>query len=104
MAYPQGNGQAEVTNRKILRVLHARLDHMGGSWVDKLPSVLWYLRTTLKEGTDITPFQLVYGGEAVVPVEVTVESDRVQHYDDGNIEQRMMELDLVDETRAKAIV
>ncbi|XP_042436924.1 uncharacterized protein LOC122022878 [Zingiber officinale] len=49
-----------------------------------------------------TPFHLVYGGEAVVPMEVGVESDRVQHYDEGNAERRLMELDLVDEMQAKA--
>ncbi|XP_042467499.1 uncharacterized protein LOC122050677 [Zingiber officinale] len=88
----------------IFRVLCARLDHMGGSWVDELPSVIWALRTTLKEATDVTPFQLVYGGEVVVPMEVGVEFDRMQHYDEGNAERRLMELDLVDEARAKAAV
>ncbi|XP_042465746.1 uncharacterized protein LOC122048218 [Zingiber officinale] len=102
VAYPQGNGQAEVVNQKIIRVLLAQLDHMGGNWVDELPSVLWALCTTPKEVTDVTPFQLMYDSEVVVPVEVGVESDRVQHYDDENAERRMMELELVDEARAKA--
>ncbi|XP_042460263.1 uncharacterized protein LOC122043738 [Zingiber officinale] len=101
MAYPQSNGQAEVANRELLRILCARLDHMAGSWVDELPSVLWVLRTTPKEGTGVTPFHLVYGGEAVVPVEIGVESDRVLHYDEGNDEQRLMELDMVDKVRDK---
>ncbi|XP_042437092.1 uncharacterized protein LOC122023063 [Zingiber officinale] len=48
------------------------------------------------------PFHLVYGGEAVVPVAVEIESDRVQQYDADNVERRQLELDLVDETRAKA--
>ncbi|XP_042400764.1 uncharacterized protein LOC121990755 [Zingiber officinale] len=98
VAYPQSNGQAEVTNREILKALHARLDHMGGSWVDELPSVLWALRTTPKEGTGFTPFHLVYGGEAVVLVEVGIESDRVLHYNEENGERRRLELDMVDET------
>ncbi|XP_042467109.1 uncharacterized protein LOC122050254 [Zingiber officinale] len=104
MAYPQSNGQAEVANREILRGLRAWLDHTRGSWVDELPSVLWALHTTPKEGTGVTPFHLVYVGEAVVPVEVGVESDRVQFYDKENVGRRLMELDLVDETRAKAAV
>ncbi|XP_042412096.1 uncharacterized protein LOC122001428 [Zingiber officinale] len=104
VVYPQGNGQTEVTNREILRVLCTRLDHMGGSWVDELLGELWALRTTPKEAIGITPFQLMYGSQAVVPVEVGVESDQVQLYDEGNLERRLMELDLVDETRAKAVV
>ncbi|XP_042410364.1 uncharacterized protein LOC121999798 [Zingiber officinale] len=97
----EGNGQVEVINREILRVLRARLDHMGGSWVDELPGVLWALRTTPKEAISVTPFQLVYDNEVVFPVEVRVESDQVQLYDERNAERRLIELDLVDEARAK---
>ncbi|XP_042444105.1 uncharacterized protein K02A2.6-like [Zingiber officinale] len=97
VAYPQNNGQAEVTNWEILRGLRARLDHVGGSWVNGLPRILWALRTTPKEATDVTPFYLVYGGEAMVPVEVEVESDRVHLYDEENDERRRMDLDLVGE-------
>ncbi|XP_042386566.1 uncharacterized protein LOC121978264 [Zingiber officinale] len=75
-----------------------------GSWVDELPGVLWALCTTPKEGTGATPFHLVYEGEAVVPIEVGIESDRVQQYDADNTERRQLELDLVDEARAKATV
>ncbi|XP_042455206.1 uncharacterized protein LOC122039846 [Zingiber officinale] len=96
--------QAEVTNHEILKILHAWLDHMEGSWVDELPSVLWALRTTPKEGTGATPFHLVYGEESIVPVEVGVESDRIQHYSEDNAERRLLELDLVDEMHTKAVV
>ncbi|XP_042416067.1 uncharacterized protein LOC122005181 [Zingiber officinale] len=58
---------------------------------------------TPKEGTGFTPFHLVYGGEAVAPVEVGIESDRVLHYNGENGGRRWMELDMVDETRDKAI-
>ncbi|XP_042455330.1 uncharacterized protein LOC122040004 [Zingiber officinale] len=104
VAYPQSNGQAKVTNWENLRGLWARLDHAEGSWVDELPSVLRALSTTPKEATGVTPFHLVYGDEAMVPVEVGVKTDQVQLYDKGNAERRLMELDLVDEAWDKAIV
>ncbi|XP_074577624.1 uncharacterized protein LOC141834080 [Curcuma longa] len=50
----------------------------------------------------MTSFHLVYGGEAVVPMEVGVESDRRQCYDEDNDGRRLMELDLVSEARDKA--
>ncbi|XP_042460897.1 uncharacterized protein LOC122044883 [Zingiber officinale] len=56
------------------------------------------------EATRVTPFHLVYSGETVVLVEVGVESDWVQLYDDGNTERKLMEFDLVDEARDKAAV
>ena len=104
MAYPQSNGQAEVTNREIIRGLKTKLDHVGGSWVDELPSVLWAYHTTPREATGITPFQLVYGGEAIVPIEVGVESDRRRLYnEEDNVDRRLMELDLIEEVRGKAV-
>ncbi|XP_042374976.1 uncharacterized protein LOC121969120 [Zingiber officinale] len=75
-----------------------------GNWVDELPGVLWAIRTTPKEGTGVTPFHLVYDGEAVVPVEVGVESNRIQHYNEDNAEWRLLELDFMDETRDKVAV
>ncbi|XP_042467182.1 uncharacterized protein LOC122050333 [Zingiber officinale] len=104
VTYPQSNGQAEVANREILRILRARLDHIGGSWVDELPIVLWTILTMPEEGIGATPFHLVYGDEAVVPVEVGVESDRVQHYSEDNTKRRLLELDLVNESCAKVAV
>ncbi|XP_074560329.1 uncharacterized protein LOC141816443 [Curcuma longa] len=96
------NEQAEVVNREIVRKLKTKLDHEGGSWVEELPCVLWAYCTTPREGTDMTPFHLVYRGEAVVPMEVGVESDRRRCYDEDNDGRRLMELDLVSEARDKA--
>ncbi|XP_042425942.1 uncharacterized protein LOC122013780 [Zingiber officinale] len=101
-AYPQSNRQAEVTNKEIIRGLKTKLDHVGGSWVDELPSVLWAYHTTPREAMGITPFQLVYGGEAVVPIEVGIESDHRRLYDEDNDGRRLMELDLIEEARDKA--
>ena len=37
-------------------------------WVEELDSVLWGLRTTPNRTTGYTPFFMVYGAEAVLPV------------------------------------
>ncbi|XP_074566671.1 uncharacterized protein LOC141823303 [Curcuma longa] len=50
----------------------------------------------------MTPFHLVYGGEAVVSMEIGVESDRRQYYDAGNDDRRLAELDLMSETQDRA--
>ncbi|XP_042400975.1 uncharacterized protein LOC121991009 [Zingiber officinale] len=77
-------------------------------WVEVEPLVRiteqMAIRTIPKEGTGVISFHLVYGGEAVVPVEVGVESDQVQQYSEDNAEQRLLELDLVDEARGKGAV
>ncbi|XP_074574648.1 uncharacterized protein LOC141831119 [Curcuma longa] len=50
----------------------------------------------------MTPFHLVYDREAVVPMEVGVESDRRRCYDADNSNRRIMELDLISEARDRA--
>jgi len=72
LAYPQGNGQAEATNKAIVNRLKSRLEGAKGGWVNELPSVLWAYRTTPRRSTGETPFSLTYGAEAVIPTEVNL--------------------------------
>ncbi|XP_074576195.1 uncharacterized protein LOC141832623 [Curcuma longa] len=94
-------GQTEVLNREFVRGLKMKLDHVEGSWVNELPDILWAYRTTPRDSTGLTPFHLVYGGEAVVPVEVGCQSARVEAYTNAedNASRRAAELDLITETR-----
>ncbi|XP_042441470.1 uncharacterized protein LOC122026830 [Zingiber officinale] len=91
----------EVVNLEIVRGLKVKLDHVGGNWVEELPSILWAYRTTPRESTGLTPFHLVYGNEAVVPIEVGVPSVRRILNDEGNTEWRLAELDLISEIRER---
>ncbi|GJX06713.1 reverse transcriptase domain-containing protein [Tanacetum coccineum] len=72
VAHPQANGQTEVTNRTILQGLKTRLDKAKGQWVEELPNVIWAYRTTACAGNGCTPFSLVYGSEAVLPLEISL--------------------------------
>ncbi|XP_071699872.1 uncharacterized protein [Rutidosis leptorrhynchoides] len=77
VAYPQANGQCEVTNRDIVAGIKARLGHGRIGWVDELSNVLWTHRTMPKASAGETPFSLVYGSEAVVPAEIRVPTFRI---------------------------
>ena len=39
-SYPQANGQVEVTNRSLLKMIKTWLEGVKGIWPDELPSVL----------------------------------------------------------------
>ena len=74
--HPQANGQTEVTNQTLLKIIKTRLDKAKGAWPEELPSVLWAYRTTARTPTGEIPFRLTYGTEAVIPVEVGITSIR----------------------------
>ena len=71
--------------------------------MDELLPVLWAYRTTYKVTTEATPFMLAYGVEAVVPLEITHASPRVEAYEPETNEEGMrLALDLIDEVRDEA--
>ncbi|XP_012838229.1 PREDICTED: uncharacterized protein LOC105958770 [Erythranthe guttata] len=96
VAHPQANGQVEVINRILLEGIKKRLEKAKGNWVEELHAVLWAYRTTRKESTGDSPFSLVYGSEAVAPVEVGMPSSRIMNFQQVANDQRLREnLDLI---------
>uniref|UniRef100_A0A2N9HV07 RNA-directed DNA polymerase n=1 Tax=Fagus sylvatica TaxID=28930 RepID=A0A2N9HV07_FAGSY len=51
--YPQGNGQAEATNRMLLRILSKMVFDYGNDWKAHLADVLWAYRSSPKTATDL---------------------------------------------------
>uniref|UniRef100_A0A2N9EST4 RNA-directed DNA polymerase n=1 Tax=Fagus sylvatica TaxID=28930 RepID=A0A2N9EST4_FAGSY len=54
--YPQGNGQAEATNRMLLRILSKMVFDYGKGWNSHLADTLWAYRGSTKTATGFTPF------------------------------------------------
>ncbi|XP_071712955.1 uncharacterized protein [Rutidosis leptorrhynchoides] len=103
LAYPQANGQVEVTNRDIIVGIKSRLGKHRQGWVDELQHVLWAHRTTPKDSTNETPVSLVYGTEAVIPAEVLVPTDRIIAFDAQQNDDALREnLDALEERRTIA--
>uniref|UniRef100_A0A2N9FTM9 Integrase catalytic domain-containing protein n=1 Tax=Fagus sylvatica TaxID=28930 RepID=A0A2N9FTM9_FAGSY len=103
--YPQGNGQAEATNRMLLRILSKMVFDYGNDWKAHLADVLWAYRSSPKTATCFTPFSFVYGTDTISPTELVVPSPRVMQGSelevDANIcaEARMADLEGLDEAR-----
>ncbi|GJS48569.1 reverse transcriptase domain-containing protein [Tanacetum coccineum] len=68
--HPQSNGQTEVTNRAIKRILERSVGYNPKDWSEKLNNALWAFRTAYKTPTGFTPFRLVYGKACHLPVEI----------------------------------
>ena len=88
-AHSQANGQVEVTNQTLLKIIKTRLEGAKGIWPDELPSVLWAYRTTARTPTRETPFRLAYGTDVVIPAEIGLTSYRVQNYMEDKNEAAM---------------
>ena len=100
-AYPQANGQVEVMDRSLLKIIKTQLEGAKGIWPEELLSIIWAYRTTARTPTGETPFWLMYGNEAVIPAEVRLTSYREHNHDESrNDEAIRLQLNLVDEVRA----
>ena len=86
-----------------MKIIKTRLGGAKEVWFDKLLSVLWAYRTTVRTPTRETPFKLAYGSKAVIPADVHMANHRVMKYQDkDNEEQLRLNLDLIDEERMNA--
>ncbi|XP_027912165.1 uncharacterized protein LOC114171156 [Vigna unguiculata] len=64
------NRQAEVANKVILVELRKRLNNAKGRWPEELVEVLWAYMCNPQSATNESPFSLVYGVDAMKPVEI----------------------------------
>ncbi|XP_070052695.1 uncharacterized protein LOC142179064 [Nicotiana tabacum] len=82
-----------------------KLEDTKGLWPELLPEVLWAYHTMPKTSTGETPYSLVYGTDAIIPVKVGDPSLRYSH-ESGlrNDESRRQELDEAKEQRDMAYI
>ncbi|XP_025652980.1 uncharacterized protein [Arachis hypogaea] len=92
--------KAEAANRVILQAMKKKLNNAKGEWVELIPEILWSYNTTIQTTTGETPFKLVYGTKALIPIEVSIPTLQTELYHHNhNIDTRKAELDLVEEDR-----
>jgi hypothetical protein len=72
--YPQANGQVEAVNKSLKTILQQMINSAKSNWHLMLYSALWAYQTFVKTATSFSPFQLVYGLEAVFPIECQIPS------------------------------
>ncbi|MCO5578462.1 hypothetical protein L7F22_032357 [Adiantum nelumboides] len=86
--YPQSNGLVEKANGILAGIIRKMVKNKTKLWDDFLDGALWAYRTTYKEATEFTPFHLVYGQEALQPIELNIPTMRLH----GKAAQRKEEV------------
>ncbi|MCO5561160.1 hypothetical protein L7F22_014781 [Adiantum nelumboides] len=106
--YPQCNGLVEKVNGMICKIITKHVGDKAQKWDQHLDAALWAYRTSLKASLGYTPFQLVYGQEALLPIEVELSSLRVLQAREGGpkekVKQRILALEKLELDREEAIL
>jgi ribonuclease HI len=79
--YAQAKGQAEASNKIIIVLIKKKIDEKPRRWHEVLAEAMWAYRTSKHGAIKVTPFELVYGQEVVLPVELNLQVNRVTGQD-----------------------
>lgn len=75
--HPQGNGQAESTNKILCTMLTKVIENSRMDWELKLQLALWAYHVAYKTGLGTTPFNVVFGLHTILSLEILIRMLRV---------------------------
>eukprot|EP00253_Pinus_taeda_P008375 PITA_08375 len=75
--HPQGNGLAESSNKSLVNIIKKMLEINKKSWHNKLVNALWADWVSQKKSIGMSPFEIVYGIDAVFPTSLSVPVARL---------------------------
>ena len=106
--FPQGNGQAESSNKNLINILKKLVSDNQKNWHKKLHDALWADRTTPKRAIGISPFELVYGVEVVLPLPLELATCKLKTAIEDDVfkeglERRILYLTKLQEERAEMV-
>ena len=105
--YAQANGQTESSNKTLIKLIKKKIEENPRRWHEVLSEALWAHRISSPSATKVTPFELVYGQEAVLPIEVNLDAYRLAKQNDLSVviyhDLMMDNIDEVTHVRLKAL-
>jgi hypothetical protein len=104
--YPQGNGLAKSSNKSLINIIKRLLEDNKKAGDSKIKFSLWDDRVTTKRSLGVSPFQLVYGIEAIFPSHLAFPVEKLFQDHQGEPDdmiRRIQQLVEVQETREKLL-
>jgi hypothetical protein len=71
--YAQASGQDESSNKTLIKLIKKKIEENPKRWHEILLEALWAHRISKHSATNVTPFELVYGQEVILTVEVNLD-------------------------------
>ncbi|KAK3007271.1 hypothetical protein RJ639_017692 [Escallonia herrerae] len=100
------NGLAAAFNKTLCNLFKKVVAKSKKDWHEKIGEALRAYRTTYHTPTQVTPYSLVYGVEAVLPLEQQIPSLRIAIQEglisEDNAQLRLEELEALDEKRLES--
>ncbi|RDY12617.1 gag-pol, partial [Mucuna pruriens] len=101
------NRAVEVANKNIKKIVQ-KMVITYKDWQEMLPYALHGYRTSVQTSTGATPYSLVYGTEAILPIEFKIPSLRVlakvELEEAEWIQQRLNQLSMIDEKKVECLM